>query len=106
VLGWRCKPNDLFFSSHFSLSLTRKSCRACKIVKLCFDLILKCKIWFLVFQFLFFVLDLFVRFWYLFNFIIQSQFVICYIFQFSPLSFDFFCLGPFVKLIFIFNFTL
>lgn len=51
--------------------------------------------WFLIFFLGFF----FVKFWFVYNFIIQSQIAICYFLKkFSPYSSDFFC--PFVKLVF------
>jgi hypothetical protein len=78
-----------------------------------FSYLLRFQLWSLFFWFLIFVLNLFVKFWFVFNFIPQSQFIICYFFQFGPhffllLNWFFFSISPFnlFFLLFSFNFDL
>ena len=60
-----------------------------KVSKLSFYL-LRFKLCSLFFWFLIFVLDHFVKFKFIFSFIFQSEFVICYFIQFGPRYFDYF----------------
>jgi hypothetical protein len=56
------------------------------------------------FFFLIFIPYPFIKFWFVFNFILQFKFLICYFFSIWSSFFWFFC--TFSKLIFLFNFTL
>ena len=59
------------------------------------------------FFFLIFVLGSFVKFWFIFNFIFQSQFMmICYFFQFELYSFDFFSLFCYIDSSFQFHLSI
>jgi len=104
MLGWWQGTNGFFSFFHFCLSSPRKSCLAMQNFRVV--------VWFwdvefdpYYFDFEFLFLDSFIKFWFVFNLIIQPQFVICY---FKKIWFLFFWLffSHFVKLIFLFNSTL
>jgi hypothetical protein len=98
--------NTFLFFSIFSLSFLWNSRWSWEISEFFFYL-WRFQFQSLFFWFFIFILGSYMKFWFVFNFIFQSQYVIYYFFNLILilLIVFYFLLGPFVKLTFHFNFT-